>query len=132
LNFVQKNLGSGIETVQQARAAVAPNQKPVLEALLKKCEPMSEQADPIGMARNWQRAGLIEAGQAKGPDWSQVAFRDSHELREKMARFLADEPSRHHTARSLRADLEARLSYEAGLKRACRRIEQLLRTEPCA
>lgn len=131
LDFIDENLGSEIETVFDARAKVSSPKREALESILIRCSAMSEQADPIQMARNWQRAGLLQAGHLQMADLSHVTFSNSHDLREKIGRFLADEKLRRTVGESLRGDLESRLSYEAGLKRACKKIGDLLRTEKC-
>jgi hypothetical protein len=131
LDFVDENLGPDIETVLDARAKVSSGKREALEKALARCSAMSEQADPIQMARNWQRAGLLQAGHLAMADLSHATFSNSDDLREKVTRLLADENLRRTVGDSLRGDLESRLSYEAGLKRACKKIGDLLRTETC-
>ena len=129
LDFVCENFSDDIETTRQARAAVTSQNMDALESILRQCQSMSEQADPIQMARNWQRAGLIRPGQPPVSHLTDVIFSDPASLERNTLRFLADEPLRGAVGQALRQDLESRLSYEAGLTRACQRIGNLLRTE---
>jgi len=132
LDFLSDHVGDDVQTLQQARSAIAPQHRAELEAILSRCDAMSEQADPVQMARNWQRAGLLRPRRPAVANLADVLFADPLTLRDKVHRFLADEPLRRKTAGAMRGDLESRLSYEAGLQRACRQIGHLLRTEPCA
>ena len=131
LNFICENVDSKVETTEEALAAVAPGRKAQLESLLVECRPLAEQFDAVQLARNWQGAGLIVAGQAPLPHLSEIAFEDETSLSRAVDRCLADEPGRRRIAGAQRRELESRLSYEAGLRRTCENIERLLRSESC-
>jgi hypothetical protein len=63
------------------------------------------------------------------PNLSDVAFNDRATLERKIEQFTADAQLRRRIAEAQRNDLESRLSYEAGLRRMCLRIGQLLKEE---
>jgi hypothetical protein len=132
LNFLAKNFDSEVKTTEQARANIQPDRRDDLEAILTECADMGEQADIVQMARNWQRAGLLKIGGEAMVRLPEISFDDPRSLREKIERFLSDERLRLRTATAIREDLESRLSYEAGLARAARKMGKILRTEPCA
>ena len=131
LDFLSDHVGDDVQTLQQVRLVIAPQHRAELEEILSRCDVLSEQADPVQMARNWQRAGLLRPKQPAVANLADVLFADPLTLRDKVRRFLADEPLRRQTAGAMRGDLESRLSYQAGLQRVCRQIGHLLRTEPC-
>jgi hypothetical protein len=131
LNFLAENFDSEVETTDQARAQIPPNRRDALEAILNQCAEMGDQADVVEMTRNWQRAGLLKIGGIAMAALPEISFDDPRTLRERVERFLCDEPLRLRTAAAIRQDLESRLSYEPGLARATKRIGEILRTESC-
>jgi hypothetical protein len=132
LNFICENVDSKIETTADALSAIAPAQRSELQALLGECRALAEQFDAVQLVRNWERSGLIIAGSPPLPHLSDVVFDDERSLAMRVDRFLKDGALRKIVREAQRRELEGRLSYEAGLKRACRRIESLLRSESCA
>jgi hypothetical protein len=126
LDFLSANLPDDVETVTQAREAIALDRRQALESILGECAAMSEQADPIQMSRNWQRAGLILPEENCAGHLAEIIFSNPAGLERNVVRFAADEELRRRVADNLRRELEGRLSYEAGFKSAIRRIGQLL------
>jgi hypothetical protein len=108
---------------------MAPGRREELESVLSECAPLGEQADTVQWVRNWQRAGLLPEGKPPMSYLPDIAFDDAATLERRIEQFVADGPLRGRIAEAQRNDLESRLSYEAGMTRMCRRIEQLLRTE---
>jgi hypothetical protein len=129
LDFLCQNLPDTVETTDQARAAISSDKRQALESVLQQCSSMSEQADPVQMARNWHRAGLLRPGNSPVNNLTDVIFSNPAGLERNVSRFLADEDLRRRVGQALRQDLESRLSYESGLSRACRRMGELLGTE---
>lgn len=127
--FLSENFDAGVETSQDARQAMAPGRREELESVLSECAPLGEQADTVQWVRNWQRAGLLPEGKPPMSYLPDIAFDDAATLERRIEQFVADGPLRGRIAEAQRNDLESRLSYEAGMTRMCRRIEQLLRTE---
>ncbi len=128
LNFLADHAGQA-ETMAQALVAVSPDKREELQSLLHACREMGEQADIVQMTRNWHRSGLIVPHAPALANLPDVTFTDPVTLQQKVERFLADANLRGCIGDSQRRDLQGRLSYSAGLNRACRRIEQLLRSE---
>jgi hypothetical protein len=127
--FLSENVDAAVETTQEARQAIAPQRRDELEDVLLRCAPLGEQADTVQWVRNWQRAGLLPDRGEPIPHLAEIAFADAATLEQKMERFLSDAPARTRIAQAQRDDLQSRLSYEAGLRRMCRRIEKLVREE---
>ncbi len=127
LEFLAANVSDDVETVAQVRDAIAPENLEQFESLLRECAAMSEQADPVQMTRNWQRAGLIAAQNPPGQYLDPIFFSNPAGLERNVLHFAADEDLRLRVAADLRRELEGRLSYESGFGRAVRRIEELLR-----
>jgi hypothetical protein len=129
LDFLVANVSGEVETVEEVRGALEGERLAEFEALLKRCEAMGEQADPVQMTRNWERAGLISGGGLVTGLLGEIIFSSPDGLERNVTRFAADEGLRGRVASGLRQELEGRLSYEAGIGRAIARIEKLLRAE---
>jgi len=127
--FLSENFDPSVETSEDARRAIKPDRREQLEAILAQCAPIGEQADTVQWVRNWQRAGLLPDGREPMPNLAEITFDDAATLERKIEQFISNDVLRGAIAQGQRTELESRLSYEAGMLRMCRRIEQLLREE---
>ena len=120
LDFLAANVSDDAETVAQVRDAIAPENLEQFESLLTRCEAMSEQADPVQMTRNWQRAGLIASAKFRRALFGPEIFFKSRRFGAKCyCDFAADEDLRLRVAADLRRELEGRLELRVRLWPRC-------------
>ncbi len=130
LNFVDRHLDSSICNVVQARQAIKEQHREALEATLARCACLSEQVDPIGMVRDWQRGGTLIPQSVSLPRLADVLFDSRASLETSIKRFINNPQLRYDISSEQRQNTQSRLSYKAGLDRATRTIARLLATEP--
>ena len=78
--------------------------------------------------RGAERSALLR-GTAALPQLDQVSFDSAEALESRILRFLPDAEARTATATAQRRDVEDRLSYVAGLRRAIAQIAERLDSE---
>jgi len=127
--FLEQHLDESVRTVEQARAAIAPERRPALEDLLRRGGAIGGLADPVATVRCWQEAHLLVSGQPSLPDLQAVTFTDAQSLRVLVERYANDDDARGRVAARQRHAVEQRLTYAAGVGRVVRRIGNLISSE---
>lgn len=129
LEFMKEHLPEQVETTADALRLIAPQDRSQFEALLRRCASVGEQADAVEFVRSWERAQLLVPGAQALPRLNDVTFNDRATLEHAIRRFVDDRGMRDEIVEQQRGAGEARLSYEAGLRRMMSRIGELIGRE---
>lgn len=119
VNFLDAALPPDVETMAQARARIAPEQRGELDALLAGTAPHTWllDRDPVKHARSWQRMGVFVPQPEALPHLAEVSFHDAKSCRARIERFIGDAPLRQAIAARQCESLGERLDYQRGVKR---------------
>jgi glycosyltransferase involved in cell wall biosynthesis len=129
LDFLNEKLGKNVRTLSSARSAVPIALRRQLEQLVQGCVPSvvtTDKDDPVEIVRSWEEIGLLVPGKPVLSHLDETTFGNATELRQRMARFIADPAARDRVLAAQRKDMLERFTYEAGLRRVTARMHQLL------
>lgn len=129
LNFVDRHFDAHVSSVAEARRAVKEHHREKLEETLARCACLGDQVDPIGLVRDWQRAGTLVPQSVSLPRLAEVLFDSRESMESAIKRYINNAQLRIDISTEQRQNTQSRLSYKAGLDRAMRAIARLLATE---
>jgi len=122
------------QTAEQALRQVPDGQRGCLQNLIEQAKPLADIGSPVDIVAWTRRAiesGVLDPALPDGalPRLGDVGFNDPEQLRRRMERYIDDRPARDAIAAEQRGFVASRLTYEHGMRRAMRRIAQLIAKE---
>jgi hypothetical protein len=128
LNFLQA-YAPGARTVAEARTGIAPELHPQFDWLVNACHPAiatSELDDAVAAVQDFAEMGLLVPDEQVLPRFDLTCFSSAATLRAAVTRSLADPKLCQQIQEAQRDSVVSRFTYDAGMRRAMRRIGELV------
>ncbi|HET6247103.1 MAG TPA: hypothetical protein VFE47_05330 [Tepidisphaeraceae bacterium] len=132
LDLLETHCGSHVRRVGQARACTPPPVRERFERLLKECQRclcFSGTEDPIEAVRAFEEARLLQAGTGVLPHLDEISFSNAADLRRCIERYAGDSDLRQQIILAQRQSIVERFTYAAAMRRAVRRMGEILSAE---
>jgi hypothetical protein len=132
LDLLETHCGSHVTRVEQARACTPPPVRDRFERLLKECQRclcFSGTEDPIEAIRAFEEARLLQAGIGVLPHLDDISFSSPADLQRCIERYAGASDLRERVILAQRQSIVERFTYASAMRRAVRRMGEILSTE---
>lgn len=129
-SFVTRQLPDEVDRLDEARKAIAPEQRDAFEELMARAQKhmsvLGEEIDPVAQIRAAIEANSFDSRGQFLPRLGEVSFDSQASLRGKIEYFLSHESERREIAREQRESVEARRTYVAAMRQVVAAVTQRL------
>ncbi len=133
-NFMHEHLDPTIQNLEEATAAIAPEYRVKFATLTDRCMKLydAEDFDPVQGVRISQAEGALALYGQPLPYLADISFDNQRQLQERVEQFIHHAALRQKISTAQRAEIESKLTYQAGMRRTINRVRELIASEPAS